>query len=83
MQTVNVVFYGKLSDTFGPRLEMLVTEPCTVAGLRRLLVAAHPDETETLQDKRVCAIVGNAVVPETHQLVDGDEVEFLAPVSGG
>ena len=83
MQTVNVRFYGKLSAAFGSQLKMPITTPCTVAALRRMLVGAHPQAAEALQDKRVRAIVGNTVVPDTHQLVPGDEVEFLAPVSGG
>lgn len=80
---MKVLFYGKLSDAFGHELEVPLTATCTVAGLRRQLVAQHPDAAEALQDKRVRAFVGSTLVADAHQLDPGDEVEFLAPVSGG
>lgn len=80
---MKVLFYGKLRDAFGHELEIRFNAPCTVAGLRRQLVAQHPNAAEALQEKRVRAFVGNRLVVDAHPLAPGDEVEFLAPVSGG
>ncbi len=80
---MKVRFYGKLSAALGPQVDIAVEAPCTVAGLRRQLRASHPGLAEMLDDKRVRAVVGDSVVPDIYQLEPGDELEFLAPVSGG
>lgn len=80
---MKVLFHGKLSDSFGPAVEVPSRAPCTVAELRRQLVAGNPDAAAALQDKRVRAFVGDTLVGDTHPLAPDDEVEFLAPVSGG
>ncbi len=80
---MKVLFYGKLRDVFGEQLEVSLSAPCTVEGLRRHLIAGHPDAAEALRDKRVRAFVGDTLVADTDALSPGDEVEFLAPVSGG
>lgn len=80
---MRVFFYGKLADAIGPQLDVSIETPCSVAGLRRQLVASHPAIAEALQDRRVKALVGEAFVADDHTLGPQDEVEFLAPVSGG
>lgn len=80
---MKVLFYGKLRDAFGDELEVPFSAPCTVARLRRQLVAKYPNASEALRDKRVRAFVGSTLVSDAHPLTPGDEVEFLAPVSGG
>jgi molybdopterin converting factor small subunit len=80
---MKVLFYGKLGSAFGPELEVPVETPCTIARLRRWLAAERPEHAEALQDKRVRAFVGDTMVADTHQVGASDEVEFLAPVSGG
>jgi molybdopterin converting factor small subunit len=80
---MKVLFYGKLASAIGPRLDVPVSAPTSVAGLRRHLIAAYPQIAEALQDRRVRAVVGDNVVGDDHALGTQDEVEFLAPVSGG
>lgn len=80
---MKVFFYGKLADAIGPQLDVSIEAPCSVAGLRRHLVASHPAVAEALQDRRVKALVGEAFVADDYTLGPQDEVEFLAPVSGG
>lgn len=80
---MRVFFYGKLAGAIGPRLDVSIETPCSVAGLRRQLVASYPAIAEALQDRRVKAFVGEAFVADHYQLGPHDEVEFLAPVSGG
>lgn len=80
---MKVIFYGKLAGMLGHELELAVDGPCTVVGLRNRLVEVHPEAAEALQDRRVRACVDNTLVTDDHPLAPADEVEFLAPVSGG
>ena len=80
---MKVLFYGKLASALGPRLDVPLSGPCSVEGLRRHLIAAYPQIAEALQDQRVRAVIGDRVVGDDHALGMQDEVEFLAPVSGG
>lgn len=80
---MKVKFYGKLASTFGNQMEMAITTPCTIAGLRSQILADHPEAENTLGDVLVRACVRDALVADDHQLGPSDEVEFLAPVSGG
>jgi molybdopterin converting factor small subunit len=80
---MKVHFYGKLAGELGARLDVPISAPCSVAGLRRHLIAAYPQLAEALQDQRVRTVIGDSVVADDHALAVQDEVEFLAPVSGG
>lgn len=80
---MRVSFYGKLASTMGAQLDVPVEAPCSVGGLRRYLAASYPEAADALQDSRAKALVGVAFVAEDHALSPEDEVEFLAPLSGG
>ena len=80
---MKVLFYGRLASAIAPQLDVPIEVPCSVAGLRRHLVAAFPDVADALRDVRVKAIVGDTIVGDDHALGTRDVVEFLAPVSGG
>ena len=78
-----VVLYGRLAEILGREIEISVEAPCTVAGLRARIAADHCDAAGPLADGRVRACVGNLVVGNDHPVGPSDEVDFLAPVSGG
>ena len=80
---MKIRFYGKLADLFGTERELAIDCPCTVAELLRKLASDHPEAAETLQNKRVKACVGDAIVQESTVIPKGEVVEFMAPVSGG
>ena len=80
---MKVTFYGKLANIFGHQMELAIETPCTVAGLRSHILADHPEAANSLGDRRARAYVRGAVVGDDHSLGPDDEVEFLAPVSGG
>ena len=80
---MNVTFYGKLASILGHQVELAIETPCTVAGLRSQILAAHPEAAQSLGDRRVRVCVRDAVVADDHPLGPADEIEFLAPVSGG
>jgi molybdopterin converting factor small subunit len=82
-ETVKIRAYGKLADLFGQEDDVDIDVPCTVADLRARLAATYPDAAEPLASKRVLTCVGNTIVPDDHILGGGEQVELLAPVSGG
>lgn len=80
---MKVFLYGKLAGVIGPQLDVSIETPCSVAGLRRHLIASYPAIAVALQDRRVKALVGETFVADDYTLGPGEDVEFLAPVSGG
>ena len=80
---MKVTFYGKLESIFGRQVEVAIKTPCTVAGLRSQILADHPEAAHTLGGRQVKVFVRDALVTDDHPLDLADEVEFLAPVSGG
>jgi molybdopterin converting factor small subunit len=80
---MKVTFYGKLAGMLGRELELAIEAPCTVAALRKRIAEAFPDAAPSLGDRRVRACVDSILVADEHPLAPTDDVEFLAPVSGG
>ena len=80
---MKVTFYGKLASLLGRELELDCETPCTVAGLRDAISHTFPDAAGPLDDRRVRACVASRLVADDYPLRAADEVEFLAPVSGG
>jgi len=75
--------YGKLADLLGTEREVRIDAPCTVAELRVHLAAECPEACEALNSRRLRACIGNAIVPDSHTLALDEQIELLAPVSGG
>ena len=80
---MRVRFYGKLAEFFGSEQEIAIDTPCTVAEVRRRLATDRPHAAESLLNKRVRACVDDAIVRDDDLIMQGRELEFLAPVSGG
>ncbi len=80
---MKVFFYGKLDDAVGKEIEIPADGPSSVGGLKRQLAVDYPEMANALQDGRLKALVGETFVGDDHPLTAKDEVEFLAPVSGG
>jgi molybdopterin converting factor small subunit len=80
---MKVIFYGRLASMLGRELDLAVDEPCTVGELRERIMDSFPAAAQMLEDKRVRACVGGELVSDDHRVGAADEVEFLAPVSGG
>lgn len=80
---MKITFYGKLADLLGRELELDMDRPSTVEAVRSRLVEGHPVAAASLEDRRVRACVGSVLVGDDHPVTSTDEVEFLAPVSGG
>ena len=80
---LKVRFYGKLADLFGSERDVPIDAPCTVAELRRRLAIDHPHAAEPLQNKRVRACVGDAIIGDEDIVPRNEVLDLLAPVSGG
>lgn len=75
--------YGKLADLLGSERDLKIDEPCTIAELRAHLAVQFPDAAASLNNRRVRACVDGSVVPDSYVVDPGDQIELLAPVSGG
>ena len=83
-QTITkVLFHGRLADVFGNDLEMEVRQGCSIAELRTQIASENPQAIDALRSGRVRACVGDSIVPDSHVVAPGEQVEFLPPVSGG
>lgn len=80
MITVNVLFFGSLTDVVTKTSDVkIVREGTTVAHLLSLLMADSP----TLVAHTFQVAVNQTIVPQTHVLEDGNEVSLLPPFAGG
>jgi molybdopterin converting factor small subunit len=80
---MKIRFHGRLADTLGRELDLVVEGPCTIGRLRRRIAGSFPAAAGLLEDRRVRACVRDELVPDDHRIAGTDAVEFLAPVSGG
>ena len=80
---MKVLFYGRLAEAIAPELEVDARPGCSVAELRTMLAAEHPEAGPVLRSTRVRTCIGHAFVPDDYRLATADTVEFLSPVSGG
>jgi molybdopterin converting factor small subunit len=80
---LRVLFYGRLADAVARELEVEMGASCSVAQLRDMIVAAHPDAHEALLNRRVRVCVGDRILGDDCIVGTSECVEFLAPVSGG
>lgn len=78
---VEVLLFASLKDEVGPSITVEVSEPATVASLRRALEAAHP----ALQrmSRRAMVAVNEAYAVDGDRVGPGDVVAMLPPVAGG
>jgi len=80
---VKVLFYGRLAEVIGPKLEIDAPLESSIAQLRERLVTRYPEAGPPLRSRRALVCVGDTMVRDDYVLRDGDKVEFLPPVSGG
>ena len=78
---VNVLLFASLKDELGPCVAVEVTEPATVASVRRALEAAHPAVARF--GPRAKAAVNEAWARDGDLVRPGDTVALLPPVAGG
>jgi molybdopterin synthase sulfur carrier subunit len=83
---ITVLYFARLREALGKSSERIAL-PATVRdveGLRSVLVARGGEWEEELAPSRpVRAAVNQAMAHGDTQVVDGDEIAFFPPVTGG
>lgn len=81
---VSVKYFASIRETLGLSSELVVTEALTLAALRDELIALGGAHAEALARGRVVRMAVNQLMSdETTALVEGAEVAFFPPVTGG
>lgn len=81
---INVLFFAQVRELLGT--DSLTLEPnglSTVEAVRQQLVARGDRWALALEEGKLLAAVNQTLVSFDHQVVDGDEVAFFPPVTGG
>ncbi len=82
--TVQVRYFASLREALGSGQAVALPAGCTVAGLRSILVERGGAHALVLAPGRaVRAAVAQQMAAEDTPLVDGTEVAFFPPVTGG
>lgn len=77
---MRIRLYGRLGEAIAPEIE-LAAAGCTVGEVRRRLAADHATAARSLEVSR--ALIGDRAVVDDQTVGEGDELDFLPPVSGG
>ncbi len=81
---VRVRYFASLREALGADETVEMPEPSTVGDLRQLLLALGGRHAEVLARKRAMRTALNQTVcDEQAALIDGAEVAFFPPVTGG
>ena len=84
MTQVNVKYFASIREALGTGGEVMETLASTVAGLRDELIARGGVYAESLaRGKAVRVAINQTLALETSALVEGAEVAFFPPVTGG
>lgn len=82
--SVTVKYFASIREAIGVSSESLVTPATTLAALRDQLIAQGGAYAESLARGRSVRMALNQVMSdESAALVDGAEVAFFPPVTGG
>ena len=80
---MRICFYGRLAEAIGREVDIEVSGECSVGELRSRIADLFPHASADLASPRVKACVGDAIVPDSFRVRPDQNVEILAPLSGG
>lgn len=80
---ITVLFFAQVRELTGTERLSLPAQYPDVAALRAALCLHGDRWALALEDGKLLAAVNQSLVDMAHPLVDGDEVAFFPPVTGG
>lgn len=81
---IHVVFLAQLREQLGiSALDVPHTEAKTINELKEYLMEKNPFWQTALSNMKLLVAVNHAYAKNNASLVDGDEVAFFPPVTGG
>lgn len=80
---INVLFFAQVRELVGTDSLALTPEFATVEAVRQHLAALEGRWSLALEEGKLLAAVNQTLVSFDHPVVDGDEVAFFPPVTGG
>lgn len=81
---IKVLFFARLREQIG--CDSIFIEPtgiATTTDVREKIIQQYPLWTEYLSDKKLLVAVNHTLTKIEHPVVNGDEVAFFPPVTGG
>lgn len=81
---IRVVFLAQLREQLRiAEMDIAIEQIETIGELKKQLVLQNPTWGSVLLETKILAAVNHAYAKENHVVVDGDEVAFFPPVTGG
>jgi molybdopterin synthase sulfur carrier subunit len=81
---VQVRYFASIREALGPGEAVMLEPGTTVAALRDVLIArGAPHATALARGRALRTALDRALCDETIELVDGAEIAFFPPVTGG
>ena len=83
---IDVLFFARIREQLSTDklVISLTTADCSVAQLRQQLIDENGENwQQVLCQDNIVKAVNQQVVEDDHRLVDGDELAFFPPVTGG
>lgn len=80
---IKVLFFAQVRELVGTDSLTLDIDATTVDALRRQLALRGDRWALALEEGKLLAAVNQTLVEAAHPVVDGDEVAFFPPVTGG
>lgn len=80
---IKVLFFAQVRELVGTDSLALEASVGTVEQLRQQLASKGDRWALALEEGKLLSAVNQTLVESTHPIVDGDEVAFFPPVTGG